>query len=346
MVKRGLKKSVPEMRKPDSPKHSPSQRPNGDKEALIANVAMLYYGEGMTQGEIAKRVKVSRATIVNMLRESRERGIVQIRIEGKALSGSNLARELREKFGLVDVYVARTDPDPDIPSNLGEPGQALRQVARVAAMAFLDILEPNDRVGIAWGETILAVSNEMPHSFSENIEVCQLIGSMNSTRVPASETCTIQIANKLGAKCYTLHAPAIVANSELAHVFRTEPTISTQLDRLNALDLTMASIGDVSDGTHLVAAGMATKVEIDAARNHGAAGVICCRYIDANGQALHLAPDDLVIAASVNTLRAARKRLLIVCGVDREKATRAAILGGLVTHLCVDDTLGARLLAE
>lgn len=314
-------------------------RPNGDKEALIANVAMLYYGEGLTQGEIAKRMRVSRATIVNMLRESRERGIVQIRVEGRTLSGSSLARDLRDKFGLEDVYIARAGAEG------GDGRLDLPQVARVAAMAFLDILEPGDRVGIAWGETILAVSNEMPHSPTENVEVCQMIGSMTATRVPASETCAIQIANKLGSKCFTLHAPAIVANSDLAHVFRTEPTISAQLARLAALDLTMASIGNVSDSTHLVAAGMASKDELRAARAAGAAGVICCRYIDAQGQALHLPPDDRLIAADVATLRNARKRLLVVCGVDREDATRAAIAGGLATHLCVDDALGMRLLS-
>jgi deoxyribonucleoside regulator len=316
-------------------------RPNGDKEALIANVAILYYGEGLTQGEIAKRMKVSRATIVNMLRESRERGIVQIRVEGRTLSGSNLAHDLREKFCLTDVYIARSAPEGDT----DDPKCTLSHLARVAAMAFLDILEPGDRVGIAWGETILAVSNELPHSPSENIEVCQMIGSMNSTRVSASETCAIQIANKLGARCFTLHAPAMVSTAELAHLFRTEPTINTQLDRLRSLDLTMASIGDVSDSTHLVAAGVARQDELRAARKAGAVGVICCRYINAKGSPLPMAPDDRLIAADLQTLRRARKRLLVVCGTDREAAVRAAIAGGLATHLCVDQTLAERLLA-
>lgn len=316
-------------------------RPNGDKEATIANVAMLYYGEGLTQGDIARRMKVSRATIVNMLRESRELGIVQIRVDGRALSGSNLARDLREKYGLQDVYIARADAGGDG----ADAARALPQVARVAAMAFLDILQPGDRVGIAWGETILAVSNEMPHSPTDRVEVCQLIGSMNSTRVPASETCAIQIANKLGSTCFTLHAPAMVANTELAHLFRTEPTIRAQLARLESLDLTMVSIGSMSHSTHLVAAGIASAPQLDAARRAGAAGIICCRFIDAQGQALQLPPDDWLIAATIATLRKARKRLLVVCGLDRLLATRAAISGGLATHLCVDEALGQGLLA-
>lgn len=315
-------------------------RPNGDKDALIANIAMLYYGEGLTQGEIAARMTLSRATIVNLLRDSRDRGIVQIRVDGKALSGTSLARDLREKFGLEDVFIARTAAEADGANSRLD----LRQVARVAAMAFLDILEPGDRVGIAWGETILALSNQMPHSPTENVEVCQLIGSMNSKRVPASETCAIEIAGKLGSTCFTLHAPAIVANADLAQLFRTEPTISAQLARLNALDVTVASVGNMADNTHLAAAGIVSAPELRAARAAGAVGIICCRFIDAQGKAMQIAPDDRLIAVDIATLRKARKRLLVVCGIDREAATRAAIAGQLVTHLCVDEALGRRLL--
>ena len=39
---------------------------------LLANVALLYYGEGLTQNEIATRMGVSRASVVNYLRERSE----------------------------------------------------------------------------------------------------------------------------------------------------------------------------------------------------------------------------------------------------------------------------------
>ncbi len=42
--------------------------------------AWLYYADQMTQSEIAKTLKVSRATIVNYLQEARERGIVSVHI--------------------------------------------------------------------------------------------------------------------------------------------------------------------------------------------------------------------------------------------------------------------------
>jgi DNA-binding transcriptional regulator LsrR (DeoR family) len=315
-------------------------RHTSDKEALLANVALLYYGEGLTQSDIAKRMQVSRATIVNMLRESRERGIVEITVDGKHLSSSNMARRLRDKFDLQDVYIANSDTRDTIKKR----PELLEQVGRVGAAAILDIVETGDRVGVAWGETIMAVSNVIPQSSTDSVEICQLIGSMNSDRVPASENCAIQIAGKLGAKCFTLHAPGIVATAEMAEVFRNEPTIQSQLSRLEELDMTIASIGNVSEDTHLQAAGMATSKELRTARDMGAVGIICCRFIDAEGNGIATSPDERLIAATLNNLRMSRKKLLVVCGSDRADATLAAIHGGLVTHLCVDYGLATGIL--
>lgn len=320
-------------------KAAPHSRPSGNKEAMLSNVALLYYGEGLTQGEIAKRMKVSRATIVNMLRESRDLGIVDIRVDGRHLTGSNLARDLREKFGLDDVYVSQAESTQSL-----DRAETLAQLGRVASSALLDIVSPGDRMGVAWGETIMAVADAMPKASVENVEVCQLIGSMISERVPASENCTIQIASKLGAQCYTLHAPALISNAELAQRLRAEPTINSQLDRLGGLDMSVFSIGNVSAETHLVAAGMASRAELANARKAGAVGIVCCRYIDAEGREIELPPSDRVIAAGIADLRAAKKSLLIICGADRRDAALAAIRGGLASHLCVDAALGAALI--
>ncbi len=316
-------------------------RAAGDKEAQISNVALLYYGEGMTQGEIAKRMKVSRATIVNMLRESRALGIVDIRVDGKAFAGSSVARNLRDRFGVEDVYVSQT-------SALDESacrGESLGQLARVAAAAILDVAEAGDTIGVAWGETIMSVADAMPRRPVADVEVCQLVGSMISERVPASENCTIQISGRLeAAACYTLHAPGLISTAALAETFRREPAIKAQLGRLRGLDLTVSSIGNVAADTHLAAAGIATAEELQAARAAGAVGIICCRYIAADGREIEMPPHDRLIAATLDDLRSARKRLLVVCGANRSDATRAALNAGLATHLCVDHDLARALL--
>lgn len=53
---------------------------NWDERRQIVKVATLYYFEGLTQAEIAKKVGVSRPLISKLLNKARENGIVEIYI--------------------------------------------------------------------------------------------------------------------------------------------------------------------------------------------------------------------------------------------------------------------------
>jgi deoxyribonucleoside regulator len=46
-------------------------------ENIVIEAAWLYYHDGLNQSEIAARLQVSRATVVNCLQEARERGYIR-----------------------------------------------------------------------------------------------------------------------------------------------------------------------------------------------------------------------------------------------------------------------------
>lgn len=311
-----------------------------DKDALLANVALLYYGEGLTQNDIAMRMGVSRQTVVNMLRECRERAIVEIRVAGQVLASSNHSRMLKQKYGLADAYVARRHNGQQPVSD----ADIVHHVARIGAAALSELVQPNDVVGVAWGQTIMSVANKMSTTDVSNVTVCQMIGSMASDRVAASEDCAIRISQHLGAQCFTLHAPAVLSSTGLAATLRQEPTIATQLQRLETLDLALFSVSDTGPETHMVAAGIADRAELKAARQAGAVGVVCARYLNADGQAIKSPPNDRVIGITIDQLRNASRKLLVAAGVQRLEPVKAALKGKLVTHLCVDETLAKALL--
>lgn len=310
-----------------------------EKRALLASVALLYYGDGLTQSDIAQRMQLSRATIVNLLREARDQGVVEIRIDGAALTGSSLGQALRAAYGLRDVYLA------DIRDyGADSPAAALRRLGQVGGIAVTEIVRPGDRVGVAWGATIKAVAEAMPRRAVTDVAVYQMIGSMASGAIPPSETCAIDIANRLDARAFTLHAPALASSAEMAQRMRDEPTIRAQLNALSGLDMVVASLGDMGPETRLLQAGIVTEAELEAARSAGAVGVLCGRFIDSSGAVLRIAPDARLIAADLDVVRRAARRVLVVGGAHNAAAVRAAIAGGFVSHLCVDAALARALL--
>ena len=319
------------------PQRQPTASGSTRDESAIANIALLYYKEGLNQSEIAKRTGLSRATIVNYLRQARDRGIVDIRVRGESMRVSPQARALRGMFGLEDVYVADTGDDADAAINL-------RQTARVAAAAFRDIVRPGDRVGVAWGQTMKLVADELSAERIADTEVCQIIGAMDTSRILTAETCAIQIASRIGAVCHTLHAPAVLASVELAAALGAEPTIRSQLARLATLDCLFTSVGNLDRSGHLVTSGIVSVEALAEIVARGGTGFICSRFLDAEGRCIDLPLYARMIAAGLDDILRTKRRVVVASGAPKRDALLAALKGGFATHLVVDRPLAASIL--
>ncbi|HBM69780.1 MAG TPA: hypothetical protein DDZ82_13300 [Rhodobacteraceae bacterium] len=310
---------------------------NSREDSYLANIALLYYQEGLNQSEIARRLGLSRATIVNYLREGKERGIIDIRVNGERLRHSQKSRKLAEFYNLDDVYIAHTGKDAD-------PEFSRRHTARVAALAFHNIVAPGDIIGVAWGETIKLVSQHLPNRPIPKTEICQVIGSMESSRLLSAEDCAIKIANQIGAVCHTLHAPAVLSSSDLAAALRNEPTIKKQFSRFQNLNAILTSVGDLSENTHVVSSGIIEKADLDKIISDGAAGFICSYLINHNGDNLSIPRNERMIAISFEQIMATPKRIMVASGEKKFAAVKAALLGGHITHAILDEILVSLLL--
>jgi DNA-binding transcriptional regulator LsrR (DeoR family) len=310
----------------------------GASDAAIAHVAMLYYREGLNQGDIAQRVGVSRATIVNWLKHAREKGIVEIRVRGESFIASSLAKQVTKRFGLADTYISRDDIDPLSREELRN------RTAILAAQAMLDLLTDDDSLGVDWGETVLDVAKSFPRCQMPRILVQQLVGSVYSKHFFASETCAIEIARHIGARCRTLHAPVMLSSPELAERLRNEPVIAAQLREIASLSKALFSVGGVSNETTIISAGVATADDVAWYRDRGAAAVLACRFIDQDGNAMDGPLSDRIIGASPETLRAIPTRMLVASGIEKAEAIRALLKGGYVSHLIVDELTAQKLI--
>ena len=72
---------------------------------VIVWAAWLYYEDQLTQNDIAKKMGVSRATIVNYLQEARQRGVVRILMNSEILTRTEIAHKLAAQYGLDEVLV-------------------------------------------------------------------------------------------------------------------------------------------------------------------------------------------------------------------------------------------------
>lgn len=321
----------------------PRPRATGDlrlpprDDAPFVEAAWLYYHDGLNQSDIAARMRISRASVVNYLNEARNRGWVRVHLDSDVFRGHRLAEELCRAYGLSDALVVPDDP--------GDPGGTAR-VTRAAADWLPRLLEPGDRLGVSWGATVYQMAQTMPQNPVPDLTVIQLLGSRPAALGFAAETCTAMLAQKLGGHCINLHVPLILSSKALRDALCAEPVVQAQLAALADCNKTVFACGTCDAGAHVVRAGILSAPDMAAYRAKGAQGVICARLIDATGAPVVSEVEDRMIGVTLAQMKGKDMALMVAAGPGRALSARAALSGGFVTHLATSVQVAEALLND
>lgn len=304
-------------------------------EQVVHKAAWLYYTHGMRQDEVARHLGISRASVAIYLKRARETGIVSITTSTELFGEELLARRIEDAFGLRSVWIVPDDDgalDPEV------------ETPALAANVFLELIEKGDRVAVAWGRTVYQIADVMPFADIQDVTVVQLCGNLGAPYSYRPDQCTMEIARRLNAKGINLYAPLVLSSERLAGELRREPVIREQLAGISSCDVALFSAGGVDDDSHIVQCGALGRDELKALRAEGAAGVIAGQLIDASGRVLDCAYNRRLISADLASIKAIRKRLLVVLQPQKFGPLAAALSGDLATHLILTRSMGERLL--
>ena len=304
-------------------------------EQVVHKAAWLYYTHGMRQDEVARHLGISRASVAIYLKRARETGIVSITTSTELFGEELLARRIEDAFGLRSVWIVPDDDgalDPEV------------ETPALAANVFLELIEKGDSVAVAWGRTVYQIADVMPFADIQDVTVVQLCGNLGAPYSYRPDQCTMEIARRLNAKGINLYAPLVLSSERLAGELRREPVIREQLAGISSCDVALFSAGGVDDDSHIVQCGALGRDELKALRAEGAAGVIAGQLIDASGRVLDCAYNRRLISADLASIKAIRKRLLVVLQPQKFGPLAAALSGDLATHLILTRSMGERLL--
>ena len=219
-------------------------------------------------------------------------------------------------------------------------------MTRAAADWLPHLLEPGDRLGVAWGETISRVAETAPRQSIDDLTIVQLVGSRPAAMGFAAETCAAALASRFSANLSNLHVPLLLSDRELTERLKVEPVVATQLEAVEACNKVIFACGTVDDDSHIRRTGLLTTEELAGYRAKGATGVICARLIDAEGKPMPAGIEERMIGVTLDQMREKTLGLLVASGRDRVLPSRAAILGGYVTHFATCSDTAQLLLGD
>ncbi|WP_319533644.1 bifunctional sugar-binding transcriptional regulator/dihydroxyacetone kinase subunit DhaK [uncultured Cohaesibacter sp.] len=296
----------------------------------------LYYEEGMTQGEIASMIGVSRATVVSYLADARTRGLVNISIATEHLRTLSISKALKEHFGLKDCVV--------IPGDGGERS-LIDRLGAAGAQVLSEMLRSGDTIGVGWGRTVLATANALKLDKLADLRVVQVTGSTSGHVPYAPAACATKMAAAVGAECIPLSAPAIVSNPELYGILTNEALIREQLACLDELDSIIFGIASMRPGSTLHSSGFFHDDPALQEAYATAVGAIAGRYIDDRGEPVEGPLESRTIGISLEKLASVKHRIAIAGGTEKVPAILATLRGGYANVLITDATTGTGILS-
>ncbi|MEN2465742.1 sugar-binding transcriptional regulator [Ornithinibacillus sp. FSL M8-0202] len=308
-----------------------------EERRLLVKVAMLYYFEGQTQAEIAKKYNVSRPVISKLLNNAKKEGIIEIYIKDETFQTVELEQKLAKKFNLKEVIVVSTAGFA--------PEMVKRQLGKSAASYLVKRSNNIKSLGISWGSTLLSVVEEYPYERKKDVHIVPIVGGMGSEFVHLhSNQLAFNLAQKMNSKCSYLYAPALVESLDLKERLISTKDIADVLEEAKNVDLAIVGIGNPFKGSTMEKIGYLNESDLVSLRKAGAVGDISSRFYDAVGNELDHPLNQQVIGLNLEEIKNIPEVIGIVEGSYKLESIEAALQGGYLDVLITDDRTAQELI--
>lgn len=304
-------------------------------QQLRVRAAWLYYVEGLTQSDVAKKLGVNRIMITRLLSEARARGEVIIRIKSDIAPLVALQRDLEEAFGLGQAIVA---PFSD------EDGDPTRTVASAAGAYISQLMTSNLMVGVGWGRTLHNTLPFVEGRALDGVRVISLLGGIAQARRFNPAEFAWQFAELFNAEGFLIPAPAIVDSAQTKHALLEHCGLEQTLHMAESCDIALLSCGGISTLTTSYRVGHVSEAERQSMIEAGVVGDVLYNFLDKDGQLVDHPVNERSIAMPIDRLSRIPNKVLLSGGAEKTAIMLAALQSLQPRTLITDEITAKRLL--
>lgn len=311
-----------------------------DREELLADVAEMYYEQGLTQEEIASAIGMTRSAVSRMLTEARQKGVVDIRVHRPLRFDDKLEKALAGHFGLQGAHVIAWNKE-------GHYDDLRVRLGKAAAQVLADLLTPGTVLGVAWGTTVSATIEALEVKEPVAVKVVQLVGVLGSgSHVFNAQALVEHLAQKVGGEGIYLYTPFIVESEDMVRSLMTNRAIREAIAVGKQCRIALLGIGTTDPQyCSLYQGGHISRETLDTLCEAGAVGDVNGYHFDIDGRASDFDLHNRLVGIARNDLFAIPTRLGVAGGIVKAQAIRGALRGGYV-NLLVTDSVTATLVMD
>lgn len=314
----------------------------GNETLLLGEVARLYYVKNFTQQHIADRIGVSRTNVSRMLREARERGLVEIKVHTPLNVADELQEELMTRLGLRECLVLASP-------QLGEDAAGLTdtrdRLSGLGASYLQEAIADRSTVGVSWSSTVYQVVSAQHLQEKDGVTAVQLMGSIGGSITELDGvSITGRLADVVGGKAHYLHAPMLVANAAACEALMQDPHVQKTLEVACSADTMVVSVGVINRNSGQYRTGYLSQEDLAYIRGQGAVGDICGSYFSREGSLVELEMNSRTIAIEFEEMKAIPDRIGVSGGPNKALPNIGAVRAGLLNVLITDENTAREML--
>ncbi|MDR2908950.1 MAG: sugar-binding domain-containing protein [Oscillospiraceae bacterium] len=249
-----------------------------------------------------------------------------------------LGREIAKRFDLSHVLV--------VPSVSRDDARNLQETVRRAAPFFQNLVRNGDKIGVAWGATLLALSKRLHARQLSESTVFQITGNLDNAD---SNTYAHEIMRHFSQKMmlkalHTLPCPIIVENSFIIDLLKHDSKISGIMSQINQVDMVFPNIGVMGQENCLWSTGYVSSDMMLSLEEKGSVGCVCSRFINDKGEIVDSLLNERTIGIALSALRTARYSCACVTASKKVPPLLGCLRSGLVNVLAIDTNTAVTLL--
>lgn len=308
------------------------------RREVAIRVCHLYYDDGLSQGNIANHLGLSRPTVSRLLQYARSAGLVRIEIVNPVHDMDSIEQKLAEKYGLRDVRLIYDISDDD---------QVIKEKLGSCAAEYLDeIVRDYDRIGISWGETLKAVADHLHPNEHKGVSVVQLKGSVAASDLNNfANDIGIKFGMAFGTTTMSLPLPVIFDDARTRDIVLKDRFIDNIVHEGIRANIAIFTSGTVRDDALLFRLGYLSQEEISIIQRNSV-GDVLSRFIRADGSIANEDINNRTVGIQLNLLRDKPYSILVAGASAKLASMRAALVGGYANVLITDLQSGRKLLSD
>jgi DNA-binding transcriptional regulator LsrR (DeoR family) len=314
-------------------KTGPRTQPN-----IHADIAEMYFHEGITQAQIAEKIGINRSMVSRLLAEAQRKGIVEVKIHRPLSFNKDLQESLVSRFGLHGAYVVEIHGDDD--------GKLKSVLAEAGACVLKKFLLPGSILGLSWGSTIHEIVKATRSGQSLQIKIVQLVGAIGARNTHFDGHWLVQcLSEKMNGEGYYLNAPFMVGSPEVAKALVGDPSISEVIRLWKQIEIGLFGIGTIDPRySSFYNAGFVGLEELEKLSGEGAVGDVCGLHFNVRGQVSGSDFESHLIVIPRRELLQIPIRLGVAGGRGKTTAILGALRGNYINVLVTDPQTATELL--